>query len=168
MDRLEGEGARVYTFVSPTAGKLSFCEVFERIVKYMEEEPGERYNLIVGTDSVEADSHSLFVSAIIIHRVGHGGRYFYRRVKKRGVRSIRQRIFYEASLSLELADSLRRELSKNGFSRFSLEIHIDVGDRGDTKEIIREVVGMVTGSGYPAVTKPHSYGATKVADRHSK
>lgn len=165
---MQDQGVYGFTFVSPSTGRLSFGEVFDRIVEYMEEEPGDRYNLIVGTDSVEADSHSLFVSAIIIHRVGRGGRYFYRKVKKRGIKNIRQRIFYEASLSLELADGLQRELSKNGFSRFSLEIHIDVGDKGDTKEIIREVVGMVTGSGYPAVTKPHSYGATKVADRHSK
>jgi predicted RNase H-related nuclease YkuK (DUF458 family) len=30
------------------------------------------------------------------------------------------------------------------------------------------VVGMVTGSGYAARTKPEAYAATKVADRHSK
>lgn len=168
MDHLQEQGAYSFIFISPTLGRLSFQEVFDKVVEYMEDGPDERYNLIVGTDSVEADSYSLFVSAIIIHRVGHGGRYFYRRIKRKGIRSIRQRIFYEASLSLELADTLKRELSKNGLSRFSLEIHIDVGDGGDTKEIIKEVVGMVTGSGYPAVTKPHSYGATKVADRHSK
>ena len=46
--------------------------------------------------------------------------------------------------------------------------HLDVGDKGETREIIRELVGMVTGSGYAARTKPDSFGASKVADRHSK
>lgn len=155
-------------FISPSLGKISFEEMFRDITGYMEEEPRECYSLIVGTDSLQLDGCALFVSAIIIHRIGHGGRYFYRRVKKKGVKSMRQRIFYETSMSLELADYLKQELSRNGFSRLSLEIHLDVGDKGDTKEIIREVVGMVTGSGYFAVTKPHSYGATKVADRHAK
>jgi predicted RNase H-related nuclease YkuK (DUF458 family) len=43
-----------------------------------------------------------------------------------------------------------------------------VGNNGETKKIIREVVGMVTGSGYAAVIKPEAYGASKVADKHSK
>ena len=33
---------------------------------------------------------------------------------------------------------------------------------------VREVVGMVSGSGFAAVIKPDAYGATKVADKHSK
>ncbi len=67
-----------------------------------------------------------------------------------------------------MAALLKNKLSENGFARLPVEIHLDVGDIGDTKNIIREVVGMVTGSGYAAVTKPNAYGASKVADRHSK
>jgi predicted RNase H-related nuclease YkuK (DUF458 family) len=43
-----------------------------------------------------------------------------------------------------------------------------VGNNGETKRIVREVVGMVSGSGFSAVIKPDAYGATKVADKHSK
>ena len=49
-----------------------------------------------------------------------------------------------------------------------IEIHLDVGEQGKTKEIIREVVGMVTGSGFDAIIKPDSYGASKVADKFTK
>ena len=59
-------------------------------------------------------------------------------------------------------------MSENGYKNLPVEIHLDVGTNGDTRDIIKEVVGMVTGSGYAAVTKPDSYGATKVADRHSR
>lgn len=154
-------------FFSPTLGSLSFEEVFGKLVEYMKEEPHHRYNLIVGTDSL-LSTETLFVSAIIIHKVGRGGRYFYRKFKHRKLESLRQRIFYETSLSLDLASLLKDKLSKNGLSKLPVEIHMDVGNNGNTKEIIREVVGMVTGSGYAAVIKPDAYGATKVADRHSK
>lgn len=154
-------------FVSPTFGGLSFEGVFKRLIEYIGEDPHHRYNLIIGTDSI-LSTETLFVSAIVIHRVGHGGRYFYRKFRRRKMEGLRQRIFYETSLSLDVANRLRGKLSEKGFSKLPVEIHLDVGSNGDTKDIIKEVVGMVTGSGYAVVTKPDAYGASKVADRHSK
>lgn len=154
-------------FTSPTFGVLSFDSMFGRVVEYIAEDPSRTYNLIIGTDSfLSADT--LFVSAIIIHRVGHGGRYFYKKMRRRKIDNMRQRIFYETTLSIELASILQEKLNLNGFKKLPVEIHLDVGMNGDTREIVREVVGMVTGSGYAAKTKPVSYGASKVADRHSK
>jgi len=154
-------------FHSPTYGKLSFHQMFARLVDYMSEDPEQHYHLIIGTDSLLSD-RTCFVTAIIVHRVGHGGRYFYRKMFNRKMESLRQRILVETSLSLETAGMLSAELSRNGHSELPVEIHLDVGPNGDTKRIIREVVGMVTGSGYLAVTKPDAYGASKVADKHSK
>jgi predicted RNase H-related nuclease YkuK (DUF458 family) len=141
--------------------------MFEHLVEFVAEEPQHQYNLIIGTDSLLND-RTCFVTAIVIHRVGRGGRYFYRKQFNRKMESLKQRILYEASLSLEVASRISGELARNGHSRLPIEIHLDVGDRGETKNIIREVVGMVTGSGYAARTKPDAYGATKVADKHSK
>jgi hypothetical protein len=154
-------------FISPTLGRLSMDELFERIVAFINEDKAQSYNLIIGTDSF-LSKDTVFVSAIVVHRVGHGGRYYYRRKRHRKIDSMRQRIFYETTMSIELASELRTRLNENGFKKLPVEIHLDVGNNGDTKEIIKEVVGMVTGSGYAAVTKPDSYGATKVADRHSR
>ena len=153
-------------FISPTQGKLSFERMFAQIVAYMEEQRDQRYNLIIGTDSLLGDD-TCFVTAVVIHRVGRGGRYFYHKFRNRKIESLRQRILFETSLSLETASQISSELAKNGYSELPLEIHLDVGDRGETKRIIREVVGMVQGSGYAAVTKPDSYGASKVADRET-
>lgn len=82
--------------------------------------------------------------------------------------SLRQRIYYETFLSLEVASRLTEKLAKNGHADLDIEIHLDVGEKGETREIIKEVVGMVIGSGYHARIKPDSYGATKVADRHTR
>lgn len=154
-------------FISPTFGKLPFRQMFEHVVGYVNEEPDQKYHLIIGTDSL-LNEQTCFVTAVIIHRVGHGGRYFYRKMVNRKMDSLRQRIFFETALSLETAGLISAELSRNGHSELPVEIHLDVGENGDTKRVIREVVGMVTGSGYLAVTKPDAYGATKVADKHSK
>jgi len=154
-------------FFSPTHGKLGFDEMFRRLVGFVEEEPDLQYHLIIGTDSLLAED-TTFVTAIVVHRVGHGGRYFYRKMRNRKMESLRQRILFETSLSLETASRLAGELARNGHSKLPVEIHLDVGERGETRTIIREVVGMVTGSGFAAVTKPDAYGASKVADKHSK
>ncbi len=154
-------------FVSPTQGRLSFERMFQSMVGYMRSEPDQRYNLIIGTDSLLSDD-TTFVTAVIVHRVGHGGRYFYRKFRNRKIQSLRQRILFETSLSLETAHLITTTLGRNGYSKLPVEIHLDVGPNGETKRIIREVVGMVSGSGYAAVIKPDAYGATKVADKHSK
>ena len=154
-------------FVSPTLGKLSFRQMFQNLVNYMSEEPDQQYHLIIGTDSLLSE-RTCFVTAVIAHRVGHGGRYFYRKMYNRKMESLRQRIMFETALSLETAGMLSAELARNGYSELPVEIHLDVSPNGDTKRIIREVVGMVTGTGYTAVIKPDAYGASKVADKHSK
>lgn len=71
-------------------------------------------------------------------------------------------------MSLELAESLVPSLrSAVSPAKYDLEIHIDVGALGPTREMIREVVGMVNGNGYKARTKPESWGASSVADKHT-
>ncbi|MEK6760288.1 MAG: ribonuclease H-like YkuK family protein [Deltaproteobacteria bacterium] len=154
-------------FISPSHGVLTIDEMFLRLVEYMRSDTSGRYNVIIGTDSF-LNSRTLFVSAVIIHRVGHGGRYFYKKTPIRKIDNLRQRIFHETAMSIELASVIRAKLSENGFKKLPVEIHLDVGMNGDTKELLKDVVGMVTGSGYAAVTKPDSFGASKVADRHSK
>ncbi len=154
-------------FQSPTFGRIDFETVFNKLIAYIEEDPTQKYNLIIGSDSFRS-GETIFVSAIVIHKVGHGGRYFYRKRRGGKVMSLRHRIIYETTMSIELASVLGQKLSENGYAKLPVEIHLDVGTNGDTKNIIKEVVGMVTGCGYRAVTKPDGYGASKVADRHSR
>lgn len=156
-------------FYSPTKGKMTLQETFEEVVSYIEQKPKEQYKLIIGTDShVHLDAEVMFVTAVIIHRVGKGGRYFFCRDKQRFIESLRQRILYETSLSLDVASRFFGLLAANGHASLNVEIHLDIGEQGDTKELIREVVGMVIGSGFDARIKPESYGASKVADKYTK
>ena len=80
-------------FTSPTWGKMTLEGAFGHIISYVNEQPNEQYKLIIGTDShAYYEKEIIFVTAIIIHRVGKGGRYFSPR-KQRYLESLRQRIF---------------------------------------------------------------------------
>lgn len=139
----------------------------EDILSYIAEEPDVPYKLIVGTDS-HTRTDLCFVTAIIVHRLGKGARYYYRRWRQNKIRSLRQRIFYEAALSLTAAERLTNALAHTGAAGLNVEVHLDVGEHGETRDLIRDVVGMVVGSGFHAEIKPNSYGASKVADRYTK
>jgi predicted RNase H-related nuclease YkuK (DUF458 family) len=47
-----------------------------------------------------------------------------------------------------------------------LEIHVDIGTVGATKEMIKEIVGMIKGSGFFVKIKPDSFAASSLADKH--
>lgn len=155
-------------FTSPTNGKLTLEEVIEDIRGYINEDTTRTYKLIVGSDSHPSYDKTCFVSAIIIHREGKGGRYFYKKHYEPKVKSLRQRIFYEASLSLALADEISALLKNKGYNEMPVEIHLDVGTKGETKELIKEVTGMIIGSGFEAKIKPDASAASKVADKYTK
>lgn len=156
-------------FTSPSMGQITFQELFEDLVGYTNEFPDDSYKLIIGTDSHSFLNESvIFVTAVVVHRVGKGGRFYYHKQKTRYMESLRQRIYYETFLSLEVATRMTEQLARNGESRLNVEIHLDVGEKGETRDIIKEVVGIVIGSGYQAFIKPDSYGATTVADRFTK
>lgn len=160
--------------MSPTLGELSLDQVVLEINKFLNEDPQSFYSLVIGTDSQEKKTNGNaeidFVTAVVIHRKGHGGRYFWKRIKKEKIYGLRNKIYTETLLSLGLAQNLvpRLQRALNGEEgKYSLEIHIDVGEVGPTREMIKEVVGMVSGNGFCAKTKPESYGAYIVADKHT-
>ena len=154
-------------FISPTKGRLSLDQVFNDIIEYIKQDSASKFKLIVGTDS-QLKEEVCYVTAIIIHREGKGGRFYYSRERERTKLNLKQRIFYETSRSLIVAARLAEMLAEKGWANMDIEIHLDVGEQGKTKDIIREVVGMVTGSGFDARIKPDSYGASKVADKFTK
>lgn len=155
-------------FNSPTYGSLNLAEVRQKILKFMEEAPEQKYRLVIGTDSQNKNSDKTdFVTALVIHRVGRGGIYFWKRKIEKKTYVLRARIYQEAALSLALADEFLEVTRHDGISRFDVEIHVDIGKYGETREMIAEVIGMIRGSGFAVKIKPEAYGASKVADRHT-
>jgi hypothetical protein len=141
--------------------------VVRNIVDFMRTEPARRYKVTIGTDSeLLAGKKADFVTAIVVHRVGNGGRYFWRRFELGKFHTLRDRIIREVLVSLEIAEKVLSELRKSPLPEFDFEIHADIGENGPTKAMIQEVVAMIRASNFQAKTKPESYAASNVADRH--
>ncbi|MEX0617204.1 MAG: ribonuclease H-like YkuK family protein [Candidatus Woykebacteria bacterium] len=153
-------------FTSPTFGPLDYEEVIEKVAEYIKKDSSFKYKVIVGTDSEARNSHVEFATAIIAHRIGKGGVYFWQKNNIQKVFSLPERIAKETQFSIELAWKIRDTFQHNGLSGYEPEVHLDVGEDGVTRDMIRWVTGMVLGSGFEYKIKPESFGATKVADRH--
>ena len=159
-------------FNNPSLGKQDLEQVSLEVANFIKSDPQYFYHLVVGTDSQDhtgnGSSFLNLVSAIVIYREGRGGRYFWHKEKLPVSRSLREKIYQETLASLDLAQQLLPLLRQklNG-DEYDLEIHIDVGNAGPTREMIKEVVAMVGGNGFKAKTKPSSYGASSVADKYT-
>lgn len=159
-------------FYSPTRGSVTIGKIISEIRTFMDEDPTSFYNIVVGSDSQIKHDNGVkqcdFVTAIIVHRVGHGARYFWKKEKVMKAPVIRDKIYSETLRSLDIARDLTPILKDRLEDlNYNFEIHIDVGEVGKSREVIKEVVGMVSGSGFTAKTKPNSWGASHVADKHT-
>ncbi len=162
-------------FNSSLGIKLNINQVVQEITRFMTEDKNRHYKIVVGSDSGGHNEEMVdFVTAIVVHRVGNGGRYFWRRTELPKFYTLRDRIIKEVLLSLEVAKEVltalkqRPEFSAEGgpASGWDFEIHVDIGENGQTKSMMQEVIGMVRAYNFEARTKPESYTASKVADRH--
>ncbi|OGM25828.1 hypothetical protein A3A76_01710 [Candidatus Woesebacteria bacterium RIFCSPLOWO2_01_FULL_39_23] len=159
-------------YYSPSIGQLTVGKVISEIGDFVDHEPGNYYSLVIGTDSqtrrINGKAEIDYVTAIVIYRRGRGARYFWRKEKKIQKPILRDKIYTETLMSLDVAQNIVPEIRKViSPAKYDLEIHIDVGPLGPTRDMIREVVGMVTGNGFVAKTKPDSWGASSVADKHT-
>jgi uncharacterized protein len=161
-----------FQFTSPTKGNLTIEESILEIADFINEEPERFYRVVIGSDSqikhVNNKYEIDYVTALIVHRTGSGARYFWRKEKVERNPVLREKIYTETQMSLSAAEEivplLREKISP---ANYDFEIHIDVGPLGPTRDMIKEVVGMVQGNGYKAKIKPESWGASSVADKHT-
>jgi predicted RNase H-related nuclease YkuK (DUF458 family) len=174
-------------FYSPTKGDLEFNQVIKEIFDYISEEPKYFYDIVVGCDSPSSEK-PFFPIAIVVLRTGAGGRFFLKKMYypdaflKRFLHvptNWKMRILQEVYLSCELALSLRETLENEfpacrqagaGQPAFNYQfqyIHADVGEQGKTKEMVKEVVGLIRSNGFEPCIKPRSFAASVVADRYT-
>ncbi len=155
------------TFQSSFGLKLTTPQVVETILNFIKEKPKYHYKIIIGTDSEKLENQKAdFVTAIVVHRLGNGGRYFWRRIELGKFYTLRDRIIQEVLISLEVAKEILTLLKDHQeITNWDFEIHVDIGENGETKTLIQEVVAIIRANNFEAKTKPESYAATKVADR---
>ncbi|MBI4132493.1 MAG: hypothetical protein HY473_00130 [Candidatus Sungbacteria bacterium] len=158
------------TFHSWSKGTLTLERVFDEIIAYIKSQPERSYQVIVGSDSAARSPVSL-VTAVTVWRVGNGAVHFWVVSDKKTFHTLRDRIYEEAMQSITLAQELRSGLRERLGDEFlwdeKIQVHIDIGKNGPTRDLIDQVIGMVKGFGFQAVIKPGAFGASQVADRHT-
>ncbi|MCX6760912.1 MAG: hypothetical protein NTZ84_02325 [Candidatus Nealsonbacteria bacterium] len=162
-------------FYNPSKGKLKIEEVIQEMLDYIIERPEKSYEITIGCDSSSSQEPN-FPLAIVILRFGEGGRFFLKRISYKGRKfyNWKTRILEEVFLSCQMASYLRENFekkikdSKIKNLHYQLRyIHADVGENGKTKDMIKEVIGLIIGNGFEAKIKPESFAASNVADRFS-
>ena len=146
---------------------MELDKVVDEIINYIKSDPNRKYSIVVGTDSYPSGSVD-YVTAVVVHKQGRGGRYFWKKEHQAGkTPTLRHRIYQETTHSIETAQALIDKLNLKKLAGYDFAIHIDVGNSGSTRDMINEVVGMVKGNGFNAKTKPDSYAASTVADKYT-
>ena len=161
-------------FYNPTKGNLGVDKVIEEIINYISEKPEKFYDIIVGCDS-SSEEEPNFPVAVVILRVGEGGRFFLKKIGYKGRKfyNWKTRILEEVLLSCQLALHLREifeEKVKNLTNTLNYQfryIHADIGENGATRDMIKEVTGLIRGNGFEPKIKPEAYVASTVADRYA-
>jgi len=161
------------TFYNPTKGQMDLEGVLQELVLYLKEKPERNYEIIVGCDS-SAVEEPTFPVVIVVLRKKEGGRFFLTKVHYPAPRKFynrHDRILQEVLLSCELALWLRENFAAyakkvNLQVPYQLQyIHADVGENGATRDMIKEVMGLILGNGFTPMIKPQSFAASSVADR---
>jgi uncharacterized protein len=152
------------TFHSPTHGDQTFDQMIDGIGAFVSEGSERGYSLMIGSDS-EMGMETHFITAIVLHRHGKGAKYYWSQMVKPRFRTLRERIWQEAIFSISVAKSIVEALEKREVENQRIEIHVDIGEKGPTRELIQEITGYVRGNGFPVHIKPDSCAASAVADR---
>ncbi|WP_315969690.1 ribonuclease H-like YkuK family protein [Numidum massiliense] len=152
----------------PRKGQITLEEMIRDIQSFMAEDENAHYKIVIGTDSQTTQQQTLFVTAVIVHRIGKGARFYTRKMRSQPLHNLRYRIYRETEYSLDLMQHLKEKGFLEELLDLPLEIHLDVGQRGESRKLIQEVVGWVTAVGYTVKIKPDAYGASAVADRFTK
>jgi uncharacterized protein len=169
-------------FYNPTKGNMDAGEVIREIIDYIFEKPEMAYDIIIGCDSSSSETPD-FPLVVVVLRPGLGGRFFVRKIfyENRMFYQWKQRILEEVTLSCEFALWLKENFEKefilaldNNKKKLSVtphyqmcHIHADIGEKGKTSDMIKEIVGMIKGIGFMPKIKPESFAASSIADRYS-
>ena len=164
-------------FFNSMQKNMSFADVVASIKYFIKANPDSEYRLAIGTDSQVKGKYTCFATGIHVHRIGHGAWCCVsKRVENKRYKNLKEKISKETSITYEIAYMLNEQLIDTlcnftvEYKNFDckLEAHIDVGTKGETRKLIREMVGYFEGMGIDAKIKPDSFVASSYANRYSK
>lgn len=118
--------------------------------------------ILIGTDSQMFERRIDYVTTIVVVTPGKGGRAFYFKEKNQRFISLREKLLKETWMSVQIAMEVEPLLPES----CDLAVHLDVNEdkRWKSSNHVKELVGLVVGSGFKAVVKPNAFAASHVSE----
>jgi len=131
------------------------------LVEFVKTNAADGQVVHIGTDSLQVNRFTQFVTVVCILTPLKGGRAIYCREIVKRISSLQQRLLGEVWRSVELGMQLC-SLIEDG----KLHIHIDANpqEKYMSSRYVQELVGLVVGQGFKSLIKPESWAATHAAD----
>lgn len=137
-------------------------EIRQAIVR--EHAAGHQLKVCIGTDSQVKGKDIEFATVIVLLRKGRGGFMYIHSEMLRQRMSIRERMLYEVSRSVEAAYSLCDIFNEYDIS---MEVHADINTDPLFKShmALKEAMGYITGMGFAFRAKPDAFASTSCANK---
>lgn len=126
--------------------------------------------VIIGSDSHYRKNYTVFATAITIvnkSNIMHSKYYYNKSIitNKNRFGDLFYRVYREMQESLMIANKI-----KEAIPNLNIEIHLDVSSvsKNKTYKFSNGIKEIVISQGYPVKIKPNAWGATSVADKHTK
>lgn len=161
--------------------EMSFEQVFDRILRFMNIYPRGNFRLMIGTDSQVHQGHTLFITGIVIQNEGKGAWACIRKIiVPRCMDHLHERISNETSLTEEVVSFFTEERKNRMIdivlpfiyqgATFSMEGHLDIGagKRNKTRIYVEEMIARIESMGLEPKIKPDSFVASSYANRFTK
>lgn len=167
-------------FQNTTEKNLSIDEVFERVLHFMRRDPRGEYKFMIGTDSQAYRDHTVFVTGIVIQRMGKGVWGCIRKASENRIMRLKEKILAETIYTQTVASYFDQDKENKMVevilpylyqgASFKKECHLDIGKgkRNKTREFASEMMMMIESTGFEPVIKPDSYVATGYANYYTK
>ena len=137
----------------------SVDDVREHINRYS----GPRFTIHVGTDTKPTARDVTMISTICFREESKGAVVIYQKSKINVFPTVRDRLFHETFVSLELAAALM------DLTGIKPTIHADVNPKKEalSNRTLDAIIGMIKGMGYRVLVKPDAW-AADIADMYTR
>jgi uncharacterized protein len=167
------------TFYNTSKDEMTFDDVFTGLIQFIKRDPTSFYRLAIGTDSQVHQSGTKFITSVHLHRVGKGAwGCLKKNMVTRRITSLKEKILMETMYSQEVAALFTEErISKmldlliphiDDGADLVIEVHLDIGNKGKTKNLIDEMTEQIYSIGLQPKIKPDSYAASSYANKYTK
>ena len=125
---------------------------------------GNKLKVCIGSDSQVYGKIIEFATVIVFVRPGIGGFMYIANHSSQQTMSIKERLLYEVSLSIQVAYELCTLLDQYGVD---LEVHADINTNPGFKSnnALSEAMGYILSMGFVFKAKPDSFASTSCANK---